>query len=149
MTHLYTRYPHNSLNFNFMGHSKNNEATEKYCVQEIYSEMYQRYMIFGPFCNTFASLFLEWPLYLHTWGWALPVTAIVHCLFICRILSEIWIIVQSEFWSSPARQTDGQKVMHMSPLCKVHRWAQKQGFYFFARICNVRLGSLHYFLHDP
>ena len=47
-----------------MGHSTNNEATQKYCMQGIYSavnddEMHQRYMIFGPLCNTFASLFLE------------------------------------------------------------------------------------------
>ncbi len=40
------------------------------------------------------------------------------------------------FWSSPDyRQTDRlqttdnrQKVMHMSPLCKLHRWAQKRHF---------------------
>ena len=37
----------------------------------------------------------------------------------------VWIIVQSEFWSSPDRQTDRQKVTHMSPPCKVHRWAQQ------------------------
>ncbi len=51
----------------FKGQVKNNEATQKYCIQGIYSavirkndaEMYLRYMIFGPFCNTFASLFLE------------------------------------------------------------------------------------------
>ena len=30
----------------------------------------------------------------------------------------IWILVRSS-------QTDGQKVTHMSPPCKVHRWAQK------------------------
>ena len=51
------------------GQVKNNEATQKYCIQGIYSavmaypcEMYQRYTIFRPFCNTFASLFLTWPL---------------------------------------------------------------------------------------
>ncbi len=44
------------------------------------------------------------------------------------ILFGIWIIVQY-FGSSPDRQTDrrtyGQKATHMSPLCKVHKWAQK------------------------
>ncbi len=36
---------------------------KKYCMKGIYSaEMYQRDMIFGPFCNTFPSLFLEWPI---------------------------------------------------------------------------------------
>ncbi len=62
----------------YKGHAKYNEATQKYRMQGICSavvcnfiwaivalirkngvEMYQRYMIFGPFCNTFASLFLE------------------------------------------------------------------------------------------
>ncbi len=53
----------------YTGQVKNNEATQKHCIQGIYSavmaydaEMYQRYMIFGPFCNTFASLFLTWPI---------------------------------------------------------------------------------------
>ncbi len=27
--------------------------------------------------------------------------------------------------SHKPRQADGPQVMHMSPLCKVHRWAQK------------------------
>ncbi len=47
------------------------------------------------------------------------------------ILKEIWIIVQSEFRSSPDRQTDGQKVMHMtmSPTYNMHRWAQKGKLY--------------------
>ena len=49
-----------------MGQVKNSEATQKYCMQGIYFavirkndvEMYQRYLSFAPFCNTFASLFL-------------------------------------------------------------------------------------------
>ncbi len=49
-----------------MGQVKNNEATRKYCMHGIliisavmvYVEMYQRYMILGPICHKFASLFL-------------------------------------------------------------------------------------------
>ena len=48
-----------------MGQVKNNEVTQKYCIQALYSavmayvsEIYD----FGPFCNTSASLFLTWPL---------------------------------------------------------------------------------------
>ena len=44
------------------------------------------------------------------------------------MLSEIWIIIQSESLSSlifgPVH-TDRQKAAHMSPPCKMHRWAQK------------------------
>ncbi len=40
------------------------------------------------------------------------------------------LIFQSDFWFSPPRWADGQterqKVMHWSPLCKLYRWAQKQ-----------------------
>ncbi len=41
------------------------------------------------------------------------------------ILPEIWIFIQSDFWWSPDRLTDRRKVIHMSPPCNLHRWAQK------------------------
>ncbi len=53
----------------FKGQVKNNEATQKYSMQGIYSAVMTNpcwYLIFGPFCNTFASLFLTWPLNLLT-----------------------------------------------------------------------------------
>ncbi len=44
-------------------HSGNLFCCDGLCVLKNDAEMYQRHMIFGPFCNTFASLFLTWPLY--------------------------------------------------------------------------------------
>ncbi len=39
-----------------------------YLIRKNDAEMYQRCLIFGPFCNTFASLFLEWPItYIFLW----------------------------------------------------------------------------------
>ncbi len=42
------------------------------------------------------------------------------------LLSQIWIIIQ---W-----QPDGQKAMHMSPPCNMHRWAQKLDVRSFSRL---------------
>ncbi len=38
-------------------------------------------------------------------------------------------------------QTDGQKVMHMSPTCNMHRWAQKHEHVEF---CVILVTNIYY-----
>ncbi len=88
------------------GNSKILHAGNLFCYDDV--EMYQRYMIFGPFCNTFASLFLEWPIYMHRealfgswggfWTWAMIQSMPRHIHIYCSVLVEVPAICDTFEW---------------------------------------------------
>ncbi len=97
----------------------------------------------SPLCNSIS------PLPLPSCSPDITVVNIPYTVDICKqILFETWIIVQY-FWPSPDRQTDRQKATHMSPPCKVHKWAQKGVFWadnlhgFKRKGLFFRTGNLH------
>ena len=86
-----------------------------------------------------------------TWSWCwahLPIfyeisrlISWMNVIVVWILVKAEWIVVHSKFRSSPDKradkQRDGQKVMHMSPPCKLHRWATKIKIFFAYLRCMI------------